>query len=59
MIGHTGWAPWFPWSIVPSLTGLTGQSTPSLPWGSYVVLALTFVVGVVGASWRLRYADNP
>ena len=59
VIGHTGWAPWFPWSIVPSLTGLTGQSTPSLPWGSYVVLALTFVVGVVGASWRLRYADNP
>jgi ABC-2 type transport system permease protein len=59
LVGHTGWAPWFPWSIVPLLTGMVGQSVPVLPWTSYLVLGLTFVVGVAGTALQLRLADNP
>jgi ABC-2 type transport system permease protein len=57
LFGKTGWAEWFPWSIVPLLIGLVGQPQ-TLPAGSYLVLALTFGVGVVGTITQLRYADN-
>ena len=57
LFGKTGWAEWFPWSIVPLLIGMVGQPQ-SLPAGSYVVLALTFVAGVGATIAQLRYADN-
>jgi ABC-type transport system involved in multi-copper enzyme maturation permease subunit len=57
VFGKTGWAEWFPWSIVPLMVGLVG--TPqSLPAGSYVVLAATFVVGIAATIGTLQYADN-
>ena len=58
IFGKTGWAEWFPWSIIPSLIGMVGQPAQALPLGSYVVLALTFVVGVAATIAQLRYADN-
>jgi ABC-2 type transport system permease protein len=58
IFGKTGWAEWFPWSIVPSLIGMVGQATQTLPAGSYVVLAFTFVAGIVATIMQLRYADN-
>jgi ABC-2 type transport system permease protein len=58
LFGKTGWAEWFPWSIVPIMIGMVGDPVQSLPAGSYVVLALTFVAGVAAAVLQLRYADN-
>lgn len=58
VFGNTGWAVWFPWSIVPLLVGSVGAPVESLPVGSYVVVALTFIVGIVGTLVQLRFADN-
>jgi ABC-2 type transport system permease protein len=58
VFGATGWAVWFPWSIVPLLVGSVGNPVESLPTGSYVVVALTFGVGVLGTILQLRFADN-
>jgi ABC-type transport system involved in multi-copper enzyme maturation permease subunit len=57
VFGKTGWAQWFPWSILPLLVGMLG--TPqTLPLGSYVVLALTFVAGVAATIAQVRWADT-
>lgn len=58
LFGKTGWAEWFPWSIVPLLIGMVGDPVASLPVGSYVVLALTFVAGIIATIAQLRFADN-
>jgi ABC-2 type transport system permease protein len=57
LFGKTGWTEWFPWSIVPLLIGMVSDPAGTLPMGSYVVLALTFAVSVVGTIWQLRHAD--
>ncbi len=57
LFGKTGWAEWFPWSIVPLLIGMVSDPVTALPPGSYVVLALTFVVGVAGTIAQLRWSD--
>jgi hypothetical protein len=44
-------------SIVPALVGIVGKPA-TLPVGSYVVLGITFVVGVAATIAQLRYADN-
>jgi ABC-2 type transport system permease protein len=58
VFAKTGWATWFPWSIVPLLIGMVGQSVPTLPLGSYVVLVVTFTAGVAATIWQFIYADN-
>lgn len=58
LFSHTGWSPWFPWSIVPSLIGMVGTPTATLPAGSYVVVALTFVAGIAGTIMQVRLADE-
>lgn len=58
ILAKTGWAVWFPWSIVPLLIGIVGKPMQTLPPGSFVVLALTFVVGVAATIWQFIYADN-
>lgn len=57
LLGHTGWAAWFPWSIVPLLVGSVAERTADLPTGSYVVVALTCAVGVLGTVAHLQRAD--
>lgn len=58
LFGKTGWAVWFPWSIVPLLIGMVADPLQSLPTGSYVVMAATFVIGLAGTMAQLRWADN-
>lgn len=58
VFGKTGWAIWFPWSIVPLLIGTVGQPVQTLPPASFVVVALTFLAGIVATIAQLRYADN-
>ena len=57
LFGHTGWAIWFPWSIIPLLVGMVGNPVESLPAGSYIVVALTFALGVAATIAQLRWAD--
>ena len=58
VFGKTGWAEWFPWSIIPLLIGAVGKPVSGVPAGSYMVLALTFAVGVGATIAQLRWADN-
>jgi ABC-2 type transport system permease protein len=58
VLSRTGWAEWFPWSIVPSLIGSVGAPVGALPFGSYIVAVLTFVIGVAGAIAQFTYEDN-
>ncbi len=58
VFSHTGWAVWVPWSIVPALIGMVGKPVGTLPVGSYVVLAVTFAIGVAATIAQLRLADN-
>ncbi|MDO8880534.1 MAG: ABC transporter permease [Coriobacteriia bacterium] len=58
LFGKTGWAVWFPWSIVPLLIGMVADPVETLPAGSYVILALTFVMGIAATTAQLRFADN-
>jgi len=58
VFSKTGWATWFPWSIVPLLIGAVGQPVQTVPPGSFVVVALTFLAGIVATIAQLRYADN-
>ena len=43
--------------IVPLMVGTVGDPVQALPAGSYVVVALTFVVGVAATIAQLRYSD--
>jgi ABC-type transport system involved in multi-copper enzyme maturation permease subunit len=58
VFGKTGWGPWFPWSIVATFVGSVGQRVTTLAPGSLVVVALTFLAGIVATIAQLRYADN-
>lgn len=55
--GPGAWAAWFPWSIIPLIIGAVDKPQ-TLSAGSYVVAALTFVVGIAATIAQLRYADN-
>jgi ABC-2 type transport system permease protein len=37
---------------------MVGKPTQTLPTSSYVVVALTFLAGIVATVLQLRYADN-
>lgn len=57
LFGHTGWGRWVPWSIVGLYSGASGPEI-ELSWGSYIVLAATFMLGVVLTARHEVYADN-
>jgi len=57
VFGHTGWGPWAPWSIVGLYSGAMGPET-ALGWGSFVVIAATFLLGTALTVRHEVYADN-
>jgi ABC-type transport system involved in multi-copper enzyme maturation permease subunit len=57
-LGHTGWGQWFPWTIVPMIAGLAGPQADAIPTASYIVVAVTCVVGLAVALLHVRMADN-
>jgi len=57
VFGHTGWAPWVPWSIVGIYSGAAGPAD-SIGWGSLLVLAATFVTGLLLTIRHEVHADN-
>jgi ABC-2 type transport system permease protein len=57
VFGHTGWGPWVPWSIIGLYSGAAGPGT-GIRWGSYVVIALTFLLGTGLTIRHEVFADN-
>ena len=57
VFGHTGWAPWVPWSIVGLYSGAAGPET-TLGWGSFAVIAATFLIGTALTIRHEAWADN-
>jgi ABC-type transport system involved in multi-copper enzyme maturation permease subunit len=57
VFGHTGWGPWVPWTIVGLYSGAAGPDA-GLGWGSFAVIALTFLVGTALTIRHEVYADN-
>ena len=57
VFGHTGWGPWVPWSIVGLYSGAAGPETV-LGWGSFVVIAATFLLGTALTIRHEVCADN-
>ncbi|HUI69731.1 MAG TPA: ABC transporter permease [Spirochaetia bacterium] len=57
VFGHTGWGPWVPWSIVGLYSGATAPES-ALGWGSYAVIAATFLVGSGLTIRHEVFADN-
>jgi ABC-2 type transport system permease protein len=57
LFGHTGWGPWVPWSIIGLYSGAAGPEV-ALGWGSYVVIAATFLIGTGLTVRHEVFADN-
>jgi ABC-type transport system involved in multi-copper enzyme maturation permease subunit len=53
-----GWGDWFPWSVPMLFSGMAGPPAELLGPHSYVLLALTFVAGVVSTVIWWRSADQ-
>ena len=52
-----GWGPYFPWAI-PALYAGTGDADVSLGLASYIVVAATSLVGIVGTYLWWHFADQ-
>ncbi|MDD8026547.1 MAG: ABC transporter permease [Acidobacteriota bacterium] len=57
IFGSTGWGPWIPWSIIGIYAEAAGPNA-SLGWGSFVVIALTGLVGTTLVVRNAVRADN-
>jgi len=57
VFGHTGWGPWVPWTIVGLYSGAAGPEA-SLEWGSFAVIAMTFLIGTALTIRHEVCADN-
>jgi len=53
-----GWGDWFPWSVPMLFSGMAGPRAELLGPHSYVLVALTFVAGVVSTVIWWRSADQ-
>ncbi len=57
VFGHTGWGPYVPWTIVGLYSGAAGPEI-TLGWGSFAVIAMTFLIGLALTIRHEVYADN-
>ena len=58
ILAAVGWGVAFPWSIPALLSGIAGEATPVLGLGSYLLVLLTGVVGIIGTLGWWQYADQ-
>ncbi|HET6487854.1 MAG TPA: ABC transporter permease [Spirochaetia bacterium] len=58
VMAQTGWGKWFPWSILGLFLGVTGPRSETLSTGSYGVIAIVCLLGVLGTMVHMRRADN-
>jgi ABC-2 type transport system permease protein len=58
ILAATGWGAWFPWSVPPLFSGIAGPRADQLGPQSYIVVALTFALGLLATcAWWYR-ADH-
>lgn len=57
VFGHTGWGPWVPWSIIGLYSGAAGPEV-AIGWGSFVIIAATFLIGTALTVRHEVHADN-
>ena len=53
-----GWGDWFPWCVPTLFSGMAGPRAELLGPHSYVLVALTFVAGLVGTVIWWQSADQ-
>ena len=53
-----GWGDRFPWAIPALFTGMAGPRTEILGMHSYIILLITFIIGLVLTYWWWRDADQ-
>jgi ABC-2 type transport system permease protein len=58
ILGVLGWGEWFPWTVPGLLSELTGPAVEALGVHSYIVVFLTFVVGLSATIIWWRSADQ-
>jgi ABC-2 type transport system permease protein len=58
ILGVLGWGDWFPWTVPGLLSELTGPSAEALGIHSYIVVFLTFAIGVAATITWWRSADQ-
>jgi ABC-2 type transport system permease protein len=56
--GVLGWGDWFPWSVPPLFSMMSGPRAEQIGLHSYVLVALTFVSGLVSTFFWWRSADQ-
>lgn len=56
--GVLGWGEWFPWTVPGLLTELHGPRTGPLPFHSFAVVLLAFVIGLAATYGWWQYADQ-
>jgi ABC-2 type transport system permease protein len=58
IMAATGWGAWFPWSVPPLFSGLAGPRAEQLGGHSYLLVGLTFALGLVSMFAWWRWADH-
>ena len=59
ILAALGWGPYFPWSIPALASGAAGPDVAKLGAGSYLLVALTGIAGVVATLAWWQSADQP
>ena len=54
----TGWGDWFPWSVAPLFSGVAGPRSALIGMHSYVIVALTTLIGLAATFHWWRVADQ-
>jgi ABC-2 type transport system permease protein len=54
-----GWGEWVPWAVPALLSGAAGSESAALPPHSYVVVLVTFALGVLTTVAWWQHADQP
>ena len=54
----TGWGDWFPWSIPALFSGAVGPRAEQLGAHSYILLAVSSLIGLAATFWWWRDADQ-
>jgi ABC-2 type transport system permease protein len=54
----TGWGDWFPWSIPALFSGAVGPRAEQLGAHSYILLAVSSLIGLAATFWWWRAADQ-
>ena len=58
IIAATGWGDWFPWSVPALFSGMIGPRSQQLGLHSYVLVFITFALGLIATFYWWRNIDQ-